>query len=171
MTTDQMNRDRDDLATYLSCTRLTVRRAEHKSVTESALLVFDGERQIASVSKTGAKARLWRASMMAGPSRVSSLSFWTLLKAAAYVFAAWGPNGKRAMLNSPILETITRESSTYERRTEWSSSGYAYVTMHNTDSGHGWGGRMSLTDWDDLKNPARQSNSRALPQYCTAGRP
>jgi hypothetical protein len=55
------------------------------------------------------------------------------------------------MLSNPILETFTWRTSTYERRTEWNTHGYAYVTMHDTDSGHGWGGFMSHDEWINHK--------------------
>ena len=53
-----------------------------------------------------------------------------------------------AMHNMPILETMICASSTYERRSEWSSHGYCYVTMHDAETHHGWGGYMHRDEWD-----------------------
>jgi hypothetical protein len=52
------------------------------------------------------------------------------------------------MLNQPIYETFVEGPRTYERRSEWSSHGYAYVTMHGADSRHGWGGIMRRSEWN-----------------------
>ena len=48
----EQDRDLDDARSYLSVTNLTVDRCRHKTVTESALWIFDKDkRQIASVSR------------------------------------------------------------------------------------------------------------------------
>ncbi len=75
------------------------------------------------------------------------------------------------MLNQPILETVTQETSTYERRTEWSSHGYAYVTMHNTETGHGWGGRLSRSEWNRYKGDQSRAKARPPLQECVASLP
>ena len=52
MTTEEMQRDLEDLQSYLSCTSLSVRRCEHEGVTHTALWIFDKVgNQIASASR------------------------------------------------------------------------------------------------------------------------
>jgi hypothetical protein len=72
------------------------------------------------------------------------------------------------MLYQPIYETFTREHSTYERRTEWSSQGYAYVTMHDSESRHGWGGFMSRSEWDLAKDSQPREKNPAEREHATA---
>lgn len=43
MTNEEMDRDLEEARAYLGCTRLTVERCQHESITTSALWVFDNE--------------------------------------------------------------------------------------------------------------------------------
>lgn len=59
MTQDEMDSDLVMAQSYLSCTRLTVDRCRHESVTETSLWIFDGSdkygrRQIGSVTRLDA---------------------------------------------------------------------------------------------------------------------
>lgn len=51
MTQDEMNTDMEDAKSYLSCTRLTVDRCRHESVTTSSLWIMDGANQIGSATR------------------------------------------------------------------------------------------------------------------------
>jgi hypothetical protein len=71
MTAAEQDDDMEVAAALLSCTRFTVDRCAHDAVTHTALWIFDGETQIASISRQapmdGFPARYpWEAALMSG---------------------------------------------------------------------------------------------------------
>ena len=87
MTTEEMQRDLEDLQSYLSCTSLSVKRCEHEGVTHTALWIFakDGK-QIASVSRIDTSSQWkWEASKLRDSQPITRLAFENLNQAAAYV--------------------------------------------------------------------------------------
>ncbi|MGB5083318.1 MAG: hypothetical protein WBO09_01660 [Methylocystis silviterrae] len=87
MTKDEMQRDLEEMQSYLSCTSLIVKRCEHESVTHTALWIFDKDGdQIASVSRVETSSKWkWEASKMRRSQPITRLPFEHLLQAAAYV--------------------------------------------------------------------------------------
>lgn len=87
MTPEQMNTERDDLRSYLSCTSLTVERCEHPSCDLTALWVFDQDgKQIASISRRDQRSKNpWLAQKIVQGQPVSNHWCERLLDAAGYV--------------------------------------------------------------------------------------
>ena len=92
MTHEEMNVDLENARSYLSCTRLTVDRCRHESVTESSLWIFDGDKQIASCTRLetpyerGGMPIRWRACTMHGSGTVANgVYVSTLLDALGHI--------------------------------------------------------------------------------------
>lgn len=82
---EDQEREREDLANLLSCTRWTVDRCRHESCERSALWIMRDGKQIGVIARRQTTGRFpWYAQKLIGGQPVTELSFETLSAAAAY---------------------------------------------------------------------------------------
>ncbi|WP_294533389.1 hypothetical protein [uncultured Rhodoblastus sp.] len=87
MTQNEMERDLDDMRSYLSVTSYIVERCRHESVEMTKLWVFDkAEKQIASFERMETLSQYkWRGQKIRDGLTITDLPFHNLNEAAAYV--------------------------------------------------------------------------------------
>jgi hypothetical protein len=83
MTQDQQEADLAAAARLLHPTKYTADRCRHESVTETSLWVFDGRRQVGSI--THAQPDAWQASRVVQGMPTSARKFSTLADAVSHI--------------------------------------------------------------------------------------
>ena len=82
MTQDQQEADLDEARRLLHPTQYSADRCRHESITATSLWIFNGRRQIGSITREPGG---WRASRMAGGSPSSLRQFQSLERAITHV--------------------------------------------------------------------------------------
>ena len=92
MSPAEMDADLAEARALLSCTALTLKRCEHVSVDQTALWVFEGDKQIASISRLALASHprrddKWSATRMSQGQAMAHRWCATLAEACAYAIA------------------------------------------------------------------------------------